>query len=416
MLPRQFLASVRDRLARSRVFTLSLALHILLIALFGGAVILDVRQKTPPEFTAIDRTLVEPRVENTPPRPPRDVPPAIDVLNPPTKSQIPVYTQESPQFPPITVYKPDAPAVPALPPSPTIVRDQFVPAPVQPAPGMTREDIKRVTEFTDWRDKSKGGRERFSFVAYIGRYQGGNWNSTVRVTNNEITGGSLPNLLYAISEWSGHKVDTNERAVKALPLDSDELLSTRPPFIFLTGTRDFVLTEKEIENLREYIRSGGAVWGDSSVPGKRSAFDNAFRREMQRVMPDNGQQFEDLPANHSVFTSGYFSKVKALPAGLNHYRLPVSVLRWNGEIAVIQTRNDYGDMWQVGLDKNGRIDLSRNARGEYVAMDQNLWAHRDVYVRNIDQPAVEEAYKFGINMVMHLLTRWDKLAQTAPAL
>ena len=78
--------------------------------------------------------------------------------------------------------------------------------------------------------------------------------------NGEITGGSLPNLLYAMSKWSQEKIKTNERKVKAIALDSPELLTARPPFIFLTGTRDFKLTEKEIENLRylaDYISQVG---------------------------------------------------------------------------------------------------------------------------------------------------------------
>ncbi len=415
MLPRQFIASCRDRLARSRFFTLSLTLHLILIALFGGAVIIDVkRQKeTSGEITACPGGLVQelPKVVLRPPPtgptlPPKDMLTLKDV---------------APVLPPVdhlpTPIITDGPSRYVLPPTgPQVVRE-VGPSPVTPQPstGISREDANRIKDFADWRPE-KGGKDRFAFTAYIGRYQGGNWNSTVRMTNNEITGGSLPNLLYAMSEWSNHKIETNERKVKALALDSDELLATRPPFIFLTGTRDFKLTDKEIENLRRYIRSGGAVWGDSSVPGERSAFDIAFRREMQRVLPDSGQKFEDLPASHAVFTAGYFPRVKNLPSGVNHYREPVSVLRWNGEIAVIQTRNDYGDMWQVGLGKDGKIDLSRNARGEYVAMDSTLWNQRGIYVRNIEQPAVEEAYKFGINMVMHLLTRWDKVTQNGASL
>jgi hypothetical protein len=69
----------------------------------------------------------------------------------------------------------------------------------------------------------------------------------------------------------------------------------------------------------------------------------------------------------------------------------------------------------VGLDREGRIDTSRNERGEYVAMNANLWEARGSYVRNLEQPAVEQAYQFGINMVLHLLTRWeDRLASPRP--
>ena len=32
-----------------------------------------------------------------------------------------------------------------------------------------------------------------------------------------------------------------------------------------------------------------------------------------------------------------------------------------GEIAILYTANNYGDMWQVGLDQQGRIDLRKSA-------------------------------------------------------
>ena len=51
------------------------------------------------------------------------------------------------------------------------------------------------------------------------------------------------------------------------------LLAKKPPFVFFTGHRDFKLNDKEIENLQKYLQLGGAVWGDSSLPGSRSRFD-----------------------------------------------------------------------------------------------------------------------------------------------
>ncbi len=32
-----------------------------------------------------------------------------------------------------------------------------------------------------------------------------------------------------------------------------------------------------------------------------------------------------------------------------------------GEIAILYTANDYGDMWQVGLTHDGKIDLAQDA-------------------------------------------------------
>ena len=93
----------------------------------------------------------------------------------------------------------------------------------------------------------------------------------------KIETGSLPNLLYLMSAWSKDKIKTNYKNVQAIKLDSDEIFSIKPPFIFLTGTRDFKLSDKEVENLQKYVRMGGCIWGDSSLPGLRSRFDMAFR-------------------------------------------------------------------------------------------------------------------------------------------
>lgn len=417
MLPRHPLLALRDRLAKSRVFTISLTFHAVLIVVFGGKVVIE-RVIEPSQVTA---SIVEQEAAPPPPRAPE---PSSEAL-----ADMPVIA-DLPGIPPIndkSLFS-DKPVLgdftkritPPHAGSEALADYKLQPAKASDVSTLTGSDLQRIEDFTKpWTDGKKSdpvSKRSFSFTAFVGRTQQGNWDSTIRRNNNKITGGSLPNLLYAMDKWSKGKIDTNERNVRAIALDSEELLTVRPPFIFLTGTQDFKLTQREVENLRTYIRCGGAVWGDSSVPGRRSAFDNAFRREMQIVLGGDAAKFEPLPKNHSVYTAGYFPSVRQEPAGLNNYREPVEVLRWNGEIAILHTRNDYGDMWQIGLDAKGQIDLSRNERGEYIAMDPVLWAHRGVYVRNIEQPAVEEAYRFGINVVIHLVTRWESKVSSAPTL
>lgn len=412
MPPKHYLASVRDRLAQSRFFTISLALHVALVAVFGTKILID--QTKEPEEAVM--TFVPGEMPSTPPRP-RDttiVTPRIS--NPGNPGTL---TSADPSLE--SIARAVNPAgqdfstfvnLGGVKPAPPSEISHAVPS--GPVGALSAAEWKELKKFTDWREPGRGDKA-FTFTAFLGQYRGGNWNSTVRVKNGEITGGSLPNLLYAMSKWSKNRIRTNEREVKALPLDSPELLTQRPPFIFLTGTRDFRLTEREVDNLRTYLRHGGAVWGDSSVPGHRSAFDIAFRREMKRVVGGVDTEFETLSAQHEVFTNGYYRQLREVPGGVNHYRESVKVLRMFGEIAVIQTVNDYGDMWQVGLDKDGQIDTSRNEHGEYVALNATLWNHRGIYVRNLEQPAVEQAYQFGINMVLHLLTRWEgRLSAPSP--
>jgi hypothetical protein len=108
--------------------------------------------------------------------------------------------------------------------------------------------------------------------------------------------------------------------------------------------------------------------------------------------------------------------VKGVPPGLNSYQLPVMALKMFGEVAVIYTANDYGDMWQIGLNADRQIDLSRDASGQYVAINDSLYSRRDVYVRNLSPKALETSFKFGTNVVMHLLTRWDSKVGSSKAL
>ena len=220
---------------------------------------------------------------------------------------------------------------------------------------------------------------------------------------------------------TGPMVKTNYQNVEAIDLNVAEnqckLFSVKPPFVFMTGTRDFRLSDKEVENLQKYIRLGGAIWGDSSVPGRNSRFDIAFRREMKRVIPDVDKDWEVLPINHPIFTSqAYYPEVKEVPSGLNYYREPVYALKIYGEVAILYTPNDYGDMWQIGLNDQGQIDMRRDVNWRFVAINQVIWENRATYLRNIAPDSLANTYKFGTNVVIHLLTRWEDKTRTAKSL
>ena len=413
------------KLSNSRDFTISAALHTVLIALFGGTVLYRAVQE-PPDFEGEWGGFVQPNEVAAPPAtqqpPPQEttfnvavVPAAVSssqistitttAANPLNFAMDPIITA------PITT-SPTAPAQPAVAP----------PAVGAGMDGMSTAVASQIKAFTGGWGKGQGSgvgtRSReFEFTAYIGQYSGGNWNSTVRISaGKQIETGSLPNLLYLMSAWSKDKIKTNYKNVQAIKLDSDEIFSVKPPFIFLTGTRDFKLTDKEVENLQKYVRMGGCIWGDSSLPGLRSRFDIAFKREMKRVIPDVDKNFEPLPANHPIFTEGYFADIKEVPPGLNFYKEPVFAMKIYGEIAILYTANDYGDMWQVGLNQQGQIDLRKDANDRYVAINPDIYDRRDVYLRNIDPAALSTCFKFGTNVVIHLLTRWESKVRTAPTL
>lgn len=415
-----------DKFSQSRDFTISFVLHLILVMIFGTTVLFQAVQE-PPDFEGGEGGFVQPgdaqavapqQTQTTPQETTFDV---STVPTPTNTTSVTAITTSAPNALNFTMNPTIAPMMETTPTAPSAA--QLAPAATgsMGSDGLTAAAASQIKAFTGGWGKGTGSgtgtRSReFEFTAYIGQYQGGDWNSTVRVVRGEIVTGSLPNLLYLMSFWSKDKIKTNYKNVKAIKLDSDEIFAIKPPFILLTGTRDFKLTDREVENLQKYVRSGGCIWGDSSLPGLRSRFDIAFRREMRRVIPDVDKDFEPIAPNHSIFTKGYFPEIKEVPMGLNYYRDAVQVLRIFGEIAIIYTSNDYGDMWQIGLDEKGQIDLRRNKDSQFVAINEMLYRNRGVYIRNISPESLTTAFRFGTNVVIHLLTRWEDKVRTAPTL
>jgi hypothetical protein len=422
-----------DKLKNSRDFTISLLLHVILVSIFGGTVLFQAVQE-PPDFEGGGEGFVgssEPVA--APPQQTQVMPPTPDmsvIATPVNTSAVNAITTTATS--PMDFNIAQMVMAPPAPAAPTAMPAQKPVAPSAGAGAMSAADASAIKAFTTgWgKDSGSGSGTRsreFEFTAYIGQYGGADsgWNSTISTvgdTKGVINNGSLPNLLYYMSNRSKNKITTNYDKVKAIKLDSQEIFTVKPPFIFLTGSKDFRLTEAEVENLRKYVRLGGAIWGDSSLPGRNSRFDLAFRREMKRVIPDKDKDWEELPKNHPLFDArqAYYPEVTTVPPGINFYKEPVYALKIYGEVAIIYTANDYGDMWQFGLLPDGKIDERRNEKGKYVALNDFLWKPqsniRNIYMRNISEGSLDLTYKFGTNLVLHLLTRWDSKVKSAPSL
>jgi hypothetical protein len=419
-----------DKFNSSRFFTVSFVIHVLMIAIFGGTVLFEAMQE-PPDFEGGEGGFLVGGEEVAAPPSPTQIQPTettFTVSTPATQSttvaaitttgQNPLNFQMDSIITPSAMVKPSAPAAAVTAPPTTSVG----------MAGMNAQVASQIREFTGGWGKGSGSgtgtrAREFEFKAFLAKYEGGNWNSAVQVRGGKIVGGSLPNLLWFMSLASKDKIKTNYLNVEALDLSSDKIFATKPPFVFFTGSRDFRLTEKEVENLQKYVRMGGAIWGDASVPGRGSAFDIAFRREMRRVMPDKDKDFEPLDTRDPMFTRApYFPEIRQQPPGINYYNDPVYVMRYFGEIAIIYTSNDYGDMWQFGIKLNDRdwvinLDSAENRR---VAIDERLYENSGIYIHNTNPnppiASILETYKFGTNMVIHLLTRWEDKLRSAPRL
>jgi hypothetical protein len=265
-----------------------------------------------------------------------------------------------------------------------------------------RDRLGRVWSFGgDWVDRTRprsGGIPHSVFTCYQARYADGDWNCNPT---------ALENMLAQTVRWSKDRIQASVQP-QAISVGSDEIFKTRPPFLFLTGHKDFHFTNEEVKNLREYLMLGGTLWADNSLPGRHSRFDEAFRREMKRVIPD--REFEVVPKNHPVFHAHF--KIKDIPAGMNYYAEPIEHIRVSDESIVLYTQNAYSDLWETALNENDNIDTDTYLNEETGALYTRWGPHWGNYLtgflyRNVDETSIRDANRLALNIIVHLLTQYE---------
>jgi len=194
---------------------------------------------------------------------------------------------------------------------------------------------------------------------------------------------------------------------------------TNSPFVYFTGHQNFTLTEAEVDNLRTYLLQGFAIVANSSLPGRRSRFDVAFRREMKRVMPDH--ELEPITKDHGLFSAFY--KFERIPVGVNYWQEPIEVIAIDGRVVVIYNLNDYGDLMLARLSDDyktiragWRVDIRKDAKGKEIITPLDAswegprvysqWTRRrNLYAGCEDVQTVIDAFNININILAYLLTR-----------
>ena len=425
------LRELKNKLFNSRFFTISVLFHLVLVLGLGGTVIMQ-KATEQADFTGGDADSKFVQDEATPVKPVVEPPKETPALTPTVQNNkaMEAITTSAPtmtafQLPTVAPVVPVTTADPAKVAAPTVKMN---------AQQLTPAQAQRIREFTGgWAKPIKGSggvgssvnEREFEFVAYLAKYSNGDWASTNIIKDGQIVKGSLPNLLYFMGNLSKGHIKANPMA-EPLDLSSPDIFIKKPPFIFFTGHKDFVLTDKEVENLQKYVQVGGCIWGDSSLPGLRSRFDLAFRREMRRVIPDADKDWEVLPNDYPMFSKNlYYPETKLPPPGVNFYKEPVFALRFGGEVAIIYTPNDYGDMWRLALHQKAdgaqkgdagieidRTCIERTSIMKYT--DDSIFWRMDIYYRGMELPKLINSYKFGTNVVIHLLTRWEDRLKAIP--
>jgi hypothetical protein len=178
--------------------------------------------------------------------------------------------------------------------------------------------------FTDAAESDISNQFTIARVKYGG---GGDWYSNPS---------SLPNLLAFTREQTEVSTVLNEEIVE---LSNAKLFSYS--YLYLNGHGNIKLTDREVKQLRLYLKSGGFLHADDNY-----GMDKSFRREMKRVLPES--EFVELPYNHPIYHS-HFDFKSGPPKIHEHDNNPAQGLGLflDGRLVVYYTyQSDLGDGWE----------------------------------------------------------------------
>jgi hypothetical protein len=100
---------------------------------------------------------------------------------------------------------------------------------------------------------------------------------------------SVPNLIRFANENAHTVISEKPKTVKP---DSADLFDY--PIVFMTGHGNVLFDDNAVENLRDYLISGGFLHVSDNY-----GIDQYIRREMKKVFPD--LKFQEVPYNHPIY-------------------------------------------------------------------------------------------------------------------
>jgi len=155
---------------------------------------------------------------------------------------------------------------------------------------------------------------------------------------------AFPMLLKAFHDATGTPVSFD---VQEASLTDPAIYNS--PFLYLTGTTDFSLTEEQRAALRNFLNNGGVLFVEAGEG--RQSFDAAFRQEMQKVLP--GHELSPLkPGSDLLSQPMTVENMNARPALAaqreNQAQIPAEVygIELNGSYSVIYSPNDLSAGWE----------------------------------------------------------------------
>ncbi|MBT3302039.1 MAG: DUF4159 domain-containing protein [Bacteroidetes bacterium] len=196
----------------------------------------------------------------------------------------------------------------------------------------------------------------FAFITLS--FQGMTQSSSLKIGRLVYRGGgdwyanptSLPNLI----KFTNQNLKTSISKVDDVDVASEEIFNY--PFIHMTGHGNVVFNGQEIENLRNYLLSGGFLHIDDNY-----GMDVYIRSEIKKLFPE--YELTELPFSHPIYHQKY-NFPKGLPKIHEHDQKPPQgyAIVHQGHVILYYTYEcDLGDGWEDQRVHNDREDIRTKA-------------------------------------------------------
>ena len=162
---------------------------------------------------------------------------------------------------------------------------------------------------------------------------------------------SLPNLVAFCNQDINTKINTK---IATVEIGSADIFSY--PFIHMTGHGNVVFNPNDVQNLKNYLNSGGFLHIDDNY-----GMDEYIRKEIKKVFPNN--ELKEIPIAHEIFQKPY-SFPNGLPKIHEHDNLRPQAfgIFINNRLVLLYTyQSDLGDGWEDREIHNDPIEIREKA-------------------------------------------------------
>jgi hypothetical protein len=182
-----------------------------------------------------------------------------------------------------------------------------------------------------WPDGMENSKVRFIRLEYSGQGWDDGMDAFSRADMNFLDAFKKLTGFNVASQSESHSIGLLTRYPKGMA----------PPFVYMTGSGDIRVSDRDVSILRDYLMNGGMLFADCGSP----RWDSSFRSLAQRVFP--GEPLTTISDDDPIFQAP-FAFANGAPPLWHHGGTHAQGVKYKGRWAIFYHPGDINDAWKIG--------------------------------------------------------------------